>query len=100
MFLVLSWSIAGDYRNKLGHCEPLTEHFLTSLASRGARELFDPAWQNRPKILRYDLYTRRNPYRKQTLLTGDLETIRKSHFNSSWPIRLLFFDFYLQFQFI
>jgi len=75
------------YQNELGYCEPLTVEFIAGLVTKEARQLLDPGSRPQHRYLRYDLYTRLNPYKKQVLLTGDNAALLESNFNAAWPVR-------------
>ncbi|XP_037824158.1 lipase member H-like [Lucilia sericata] len=78
------------FKNELGYCEPLTVEFIAGLVTKEARQLLDPSLRPRHKDLRFDLYTRKNPYEKQMLYTGQQDSILKSNFNAKWPTRISF----------
>ncbi|KAL9928754.1 putative phospholipase A1 magnifin [Glossina fuscipes fuscipes] len=76
------------YKNQVGFCEPLTIEMVASLVTKEIHRLLEPRLRLQPKKLSFDLYTRRNPYERQILNTGDEKALISSHFNSSWPVRL------------
>ncbi|XP_059221428.1 inactive pancreatic lipase-related protein 1-like [Stomoxys calcitrans] len=79
----------GNYlKNQLGNCEPLTVDFLATLVTKEARQLLTPGFSRTNKQLRFDLYTRKNSYVKQTLRTGDEKSLYESNFNAKWPVRI------------
>lgn len=76
-----------NLRNEFGYCEPLTEEFLIDVVRKGFDELLDPSLRLSKRSLRYDLYTKRNRYERQILYNGNKESLLKSNFNISWPVR-------------
>lgn len=75
------------YKNQVGFCEPLTIEMVASLVTKEIHRLLEPRLRLQAKKLSFDLYTRRNPYERQILNTGDEKALISSHFNSSWPVR-------------
>ncbi|XP_036328004.1 phospholipase A1-like [Rhagoletis pomonella] len=75
------------FQNQLGDCEPFTVEFIAGLVTKGARQILDPGSRPRQKQLRYDLFTRLNPYKREVLLTGDRNRLLASNFNASWATR-------------
>ncbi|XP_067623817.1 phospholipase A1 2-like [Eurosta solidaginis] len=79
---------SSKFRNQLGDCEPFTVEFIAGLVSKEARQILDPLSRPQQKQLRYDLFTRQNPHKRQVLLTDDSNRLLASNFNASWPVRL------------
>ncbi|XP_061394448.1 LOW QUALITY PROTEIN: phospholipase A1 member A-like [Musca vetustissima] len=75
-------------KNQLGYCEPLTVDFIATLVTKEARQLLIPDLRAAKKHVRFDLYTRRNPYVRQVLKTGDQKGLYESNFNATWPVRI------------
>ncbi|XP_017469969.1 PREDICTED: phospholipase A1 2-like [Rhagoletis zephyria] len=75
------------FQNQLGDCEPFTVEFIAGLVTKKARQILDPGSRPRQRQLRYDLFTRLNPYKREVLLTGDRNRLLASNFNASWPVR-------------
>lgn len=85
--LALDENTPQAFQNQLGYCEAFTVEFIAGLVSKEARQLLDPGSRLRQKQLRYDLFTRLNPHKRQILLTGDRNRLLTSNFNASWPVR-------------
>ncbi|XP_030378347.1 pancreatic triacylglycerol lipase-like [Scaptodrosophila lebanonensis] len=79
---------SSSYRNRLGDCEPFTIEFIAGLIQKKARQLLEPfASLPYKRMLRFELYTRKNPHDHQVLRTGDRSRLTGSNFDAAWPVR-------------
>jgi len=81
-------TICARFAYEKGNCEISISSVIQDMLKNEMRALIDPTLRySSNKRVRYDLYTQRNPYKRQILKTGDTDGLRNSYFNAKWPVR-------------